>query len=228
MGRNEWRSAEAWPLPGTRYTKLYLASGGHANSRFGDGTLTATPPAAGHDEYSYDPGFPFPSQGMNAGGGTYDQRGVEMRNDVLVYTGAALDRGLNVTGPLQVVLHVASSARDTDFAVKLIDVYPDGRAFEIRSGIARARYREGLDRSVWMEPGGVYELSIRLQDTSNYFGPGHRIRVDVASSNFPRFARNLNTGGNGYDEADWVVARNVVHHGADHPSHILLPIIPEP
>jgi putative CocE/NonD family hydrolase len=225
MGLNEWRSAPTWPVPGTEFTKVYLESDGRANSRFGDGTLVGEPGATNRDEYVHDPGFPFPSRGMNAGGGTYDQREVEMRNDVLVYTGPVLEKGVEVTGPLEVVLYVSSSAVDTDFTAKLIDVYPDGTAFEIRSGIARARYREGYDRKVWMEPGKVYEVRVKLQDTSNYFGPGHRMRVDVASASFTRFARNLNTGGNGYDETTWVVARNTVHHGVDHPSHILLPIV---
>jgi putative CocE/NonD family hydrolase len=227
MGRNEWRSAPSWPVPDTKFTKYFLGGAGRANSRFGDGTLSLQPGSAGQDSYFHDPGFPFPSRGMNAGGGTYDQREVEMRNDVLVYTSPVLEHGVDVTGPLEVVLYVSSSAVDTDFTAKLIDVYPDGTAFEIRSGIARARYRQGYDRDVWMEPGKVYELRVKLQDTSNYFGPGHRIRVDIASASFTRFARNLNTGGNGYDETSWIVARNVVHHGVDHPSHILLPVIEE-
>ncbi len=125
------------------------------------------------------------------------------------------------------MLYVSSSAPDTDFTGKLVDVYPDGTAYNVQEGILRARYREGFDRKVFMKPGKVYEVKIDLHATSNLFGPGHRIRVEISSSNFPRFDRNLNTGGNNFDETEWVIAQNTVHHSADYPSHIILPIIPE-
>jgi hypothetical protein len=124
------------------------------------------------------------------------------------------------------VLHVSSDAPDTDFTTKLVDVYPDGRAFNLQEGILRIRYREGFDREVWMEEDGVYEIIIDMQAIGNYFGPGHRIRLEVSSSNFPRFDRNLNTGGRNYDETEWVVARNVVHHSARYPSRLVLPVVP--
>ena len=130
-----------------------------------------------------------------------------------------------MTGPIEVVLYVSSSARDTGFTAKLVDVYPDGTAYNVQEGILRARYRKGYEREVWMEPDGVYEARVSLDVTSNYFGPGHRVRLEVSSSNFPRFDRNLNTGGKNYDETQWVVARNTVHHTGDYPSHILLPVI---
>ncbi len=170
-------------------------------------------------------GGPVCCTGRNSPPGSFDQRDIEMRNDVLIYTSEALEQGLEVTGNLDVVLYVSSSAKDTDFTAKLIDVYPDGRAFNIEEGILRARYREGQHKTVWMSEGEVYELRIDMDATSNYFGPGHRIRLEISSSNFPRFDRNLNTGGKNYDEADWVVARNSVHHSGAFSSHILLPVV---
>jgi putative CocE/NonD family hydrolase len=230
MGRNEWRSAGAWPLPGTQFTRWYLHSGGKANSRFGDGLLSTEPPRAQPaDSFVYDPGSPVPSLGYNTPGGKFnhDQRDIEARQDVLVYTTPPLAEGIEVTGPVEALLYVSSTAKDTDFTAKLVDVYPDGRAFNLREGIARARYREGFDRQVWMKPGEVYEISIDLQVTGNYFGPGHRIRLEVSSSNFPRFERNLNTGGRNYDETGWIVATNTIHHGGAHASALVLPVVPE-
>jgi putative CocE/NonD family hydrolase len=235
MGRNEWRDEEEWPLSRAVPTPFFLHSGGRANSRFGDGLLSTDPPADEPlDTFVYDPRTPVPTVGgpiCCTGGavpeGSYDQREVEARHDVLVYSSAPLDTGLEVTGPLEVVLYVSSSARDTDFTAKLVDVYPDGTAYNIQEGILRARYREGLDHCVWLEPEGVYKLRIDLEATSNWFGPGHRIRLEISSSNFPRWDRNLNTGGNNYDESEPVVARNVVHHTLHYPSHILLPVVPE-
>jgi putative CocE/NonD family hydrolase len=158
--------------------------------------------------------------------GSFDQSEVEAREDVLVYSTPPLTDGVELTGPIEAVLHVSSSARDTDFTAKLVDVYPDGTAYNVQEGILRARYRQGFDRKVWMKPGEVVEVRIDLQATSNYFPPGHRIRLEISSSNFPRFDRNLNTGGNNFDEIDWVVAENAVHHDRRFPSHLLLPVIP--
>jgi putative CocE/NonD family hydrolase len=148
-----------------------------------------------------------------------------MRQDVLVYSSPVLKEGLEITGPLEVVLYVSSSVRDTDFTAKLVDVYPDGTVYNIQEGILRARYRNGFDRKVWMKEGEVYPLKIDLQATSNFFGPGHRIRLEVSSSNFPRFERNLNTGGNNYDETRWEPAKNKIFHSAKYPSHMVLPVI---
>lgn len=233
MGANRWKSADTWPIPGTRYRNLYLASEGRANSVHGDGVLSFAAPGADHaDSFVYDPASPVPSLGGHAcctgtdtESGAYDQTRIEMREDVLVYTSSPLEEGLEVTGPLKLTLSVSSSAPDTDFTAKLVDVYPDGRAFNIEEGALRMRYREGFDKKLGMRPGEVYKANLDLHVTSNYFGPGHRIRLEVSSSNFPRWDRNLNTGGNNYDEKDFVVARNTVHHSAAHPSFIVLPIV---
>ncbi|WP_419949001.1 CocE/NonD family hydrolase [Candidatus Palauibacter sp.] len=230
MGRNEWRGADAWPMPGTEFTRYYLSSGGAANSLYGDGVLSmAAPRAAAVDRFTYDPGSPAPSMSGSYGmeEGFYDQRPVEARDDVLVYTSPPLAAGVEVTGPITATLYVSSDARDTDFTAKLVDVQPDGTAFFLQEGVLRARYREGFDRKVFMEEGEVYELTISLDATSNYFPAEHRIRLEVSSSSFPRFDRNLNTGGNNYDETEWVVARNAVHHSPEYPSHLLLPIVPD-
>jgi putative CocE/NonD family hydrolase len=236
MGKNQWRGEQEWPLARTRWTRYYLHSDGRANSRFGTGLLnTVAPQAEMPDRYVYDPQSPVPTVGgpdlvgttggMTVGG--QDQVDVETRQDVLVYTTPPLERGTEVTGPLEAVFYVSSSVRDTDFTAKLVDVYPDGKAYNIHEGILRARYRQGFDKKVWMTKGEICEVKIDLQVTSNYFAAGHRIRLEVSSSNFPRFERNLNTGGNNYDETAWRVAENVVHHDKDHPSYLLLPIIPE-
>ncbi|RLA02700.1 MAG: acylase [Gammaproteobacteria bacterium] len=233
MGKNEWKTAEVWPIPGTIAKKYYLHSNGKANSLNGDGGLSLkAPQKEPKDDYVYDPEFPVPTKGgpvcctgKNSPAGSFDQREIEIRNDVLVYTSDALKEGIEVTGKIDAVFYVSSSAKDTDFTAKLIDVYPDGRAFNIEEGILRARYREGQDKEVWMEQGGVYELRIDMDATSNYFGPGHKIRLEVSSSNFPRFDRNLNTGGNNYDEVDWLVANNSIHHSKIYPSHLILPVV---
>jgi hypothetical protein len=233
MGQNRWRSADAWPVPGTRFTKFYLTSSGRANGLEGDGNLSLeSPSVAQADTFVYDPAKPVPSLGGHAcctGGdkeaGSYDQTHIEMRDDVLVYTSELLTMGLEVTGPLELVLQVSSTAVDTDFTAKLVDVYPDGRAFNVQEAALRMRYREGFDKNLRMVPGEVYEVRLDLHVTSNYFGPGHRIRLDVSSSNFPRWDRNMNTGGNNYDETEFVVARNTVHHSVERPSFIILPIV---
>jgi putative CocE/NonD family hydrolase len=233
MGRNEWRSAENWPIEGTNYQKFYLGSGGTANSRHGDGMLSALPPEnAVVDRFVYDPATPVPTRGgnvcctgMETGAGGYDQSTIEMRNDVLVYTSAPLDEGIEVTGYLEVVLYVSSDAKDTDFTAKLVDVYPDGRAFNLQEGAKRMRFRENLRRKVWMEEGEVYEIHLDLHATSNYFDKGHRVRLEVSSSNFPRWSRNMNTGGNNYDESEGIPANNTVHHSAEYPSHVVLPVV---
>ncbi|RIK35629.1 MAG: hypothetical protein DCC58_20265 [Chloroflexi bacterium] len=231
MGRNIWREEQEWPPARAVFTPWYLHSAGHANSRYGDGSLSPQPPAdEPPDHYTYDPATPAPSRGGPSGSGAsdvgaIDQRDVEMRHDILVYTSDPLPDGLEVTGPLEVVLYVSSSAPDTDFIAKLIDVYPDGRAFNVQEGAARARYREGSDHEVWMQPGGVYEVRIWLQATSNWFAPGHRIRLDISSSCFPRWERNLNTGGRNYDETEWQVAHTTIHHAPGRASYVLLPVM---
>jgi len=233
MGTNEWKSDEQWPPKAAKEVRMYLQSGGNANSLYGDGTLsTNTPKGNTTDSYTYDPMNPVATIGggdcCNGGlvvPGARDQRSVEARQDVLVYTSDPLNEPMEVTGFVDAVLHVSSDAKDTDFAVKLVDVAPDGTAYIIDDTILRARYREGYDKQVMMEKGKVYKLDLTPMTTSVTFQKGHRIRVEVTSSNFPKFVRNLNTGGNNYDEKDGIIAHNTLHLSADHPSYIVLPIV---
>ncbi len=229
MGLNEWRSSDVWPLANTEYHKFYLQSGGNANGRFGDGALsTNAPENNSSDSFTYDPGNPVPSKGgARAFTGARDQATVEIRDDVLVYTTPTLEKGIELTGPITLILYVSSTAKDTDFTAKLVDVYPDGKAYNIQDGILRARYREGFTKKVWMEEGQVYEIQVDMSITSRYFRQGHKIRLQMSSSYFPNFERNLNTGCNNYDETDWIIANNTIHHSPEYPSHIILPIIPE-
>ena len=186
MGRNEWRGENEWPLARTKFTPFYLHSDGHANSRFGTGSLSTEKPGdESPDGYVYDPRSPVPTWGglrsRHLPSGAQDQSDIEMRSDVLVYSTPPLEKGIEVTGPLEVVLHVSSDVRDTDFTAKLIDVYPDGTAYNVQEGIQRARYREGFGKKVWMKPGEVYQVRINLGATSNYFGPGHCIRLEIST-----------------------------------------------
>jgi len=233
MGSNRWQSSATWPPEGTEMVTYYLSGAGHANSVFGDGRLsTEKPGAEDHsDGFTYDPSFPVPSHGGNVccmgnalDAGAYDQRQLETRDDILVYSTDPLKEGVEVTGSVEITLYVSSDANDTDFTVKLIDVYPDGTAYNLDETIQRARYREGYDKEVFMEEGEVYPLELSPLSTSNYFAPGHQIRIEVSSSNFPRFERNLNTGGNNFDESEPVVAKNRVHHSSAYPSQVRLPI----
>ncbi|HYD51049.1 MAG TPA: CocE/NonD family hydrolase [Gemmatimonadaceae bacterium] len=234
MGSNRWQSSTSWPPAGARPMTLYLASEGRANTLNGDGRLVARAPADDRpDRFTYDPMNPVPSYGGNVcctgnavQGGSFDQSRMETRPDILVYTSEPLREGLEVSGPVEVTLHVSSDAKDTDFTVKLIDVDTAGRAWNLDETIQRARWREGYDRApVWMEKDRVYKVTLGPMQTSNWFAPGHRIRIEVSSSNFPRFERNLNTGGNNWDEATGVVAHNAVHHSRRHPSAVTLTVV---
>jgi len=235
MGANEWSTSSAWPPDDVETLTLYLDSSDGANTLEGDGVLTMEPPAgdAGQDAFTYDPTDPVMSYGGNVcctGGairaGAFDQSVIEAeREDILVYTSEPFEDGLRVSGTIGVTLYVSSDALDTDFTVKLIDVYPDGTAYNLDETIQRLRYREGYDRQVFMEPGQVYEVEVSPMSTSNYFAPGHSLRIEVSSSNFPRFTRNLNTGGNNYDETEGVVANNQVYHSAEYPSNIRIPVL---
>ena len=234
MGDNEWREENEWPLARTQYTPYYLHSGGSANTLNGDGTLSTQAPADEQpDQYDYNPAFPTPTLGGNTccrddliPGGGFDQRQVEARSDVLVYTSEPMEQDMEVTGPVIVKLHASTDGRDTDFTGKLTDVAPDGRSVNLCDGIIRGRYRESTERQVLLEPGTVYEFTIDLWPTSNVFKKGHRIRVDISSSNFPRFDRNPNTGNKFGEDAELRVARQQVLHDAAHQSHIILPVIP--
>ncbi len=234
MGLNKWQTSDTWPPQGAQPMTLFLSSGGKANSLIGDGSLNDGAPSADRpDAFTYDPMNPVPSYGGNVcctgnavTGGAFDQRKMEARNDILVYSSEPLKEGIEVSGPITATLYVSSDAKDTDFTVKLIDVSPDGTAYNLDETILRARYRDGFDKPpVMMEAGKVYKLTLTPMTTSDYFPAGHRVRVEVSSSNFPRFDRNLNTGGNNYDEAKGVVAHNEVHHSAEYPSKIELTVV---
>ncbi len=229
MGANEWHQGQDWPPEGRTVT-WYLSSDRGASSLNGDGRLTTKRPSGsgGSDLIIYDPENPVPSLGGNLWGssaGSFDNRQVEMRDDVLVYTTPEFDMDVDVTGKIEIVLYVSSDALDTDFTVKLLDVYPDGRAMNIDETIQRVRYREGYDKQVMMEQGEIYELRVSPMTTSNVFLAGHRLRIEVSSSNFPRFQRNLNTGGDNFTEAQPLIARNRVHHSATHASRIVVPVV---
>jgi uncharacterized protein len=237
MGGGGWREEDDWPLPDTDYVDYFLQSGGLANTAAGDGSLSTDPPADEADDvYLYDPRDPVPTTGgatflpggsIGANSGPRDQREVEQRHDVLCYTSGPLEAPLEVVGPVELVVHLSSSAPDTDVTAKLVDVWPSGRAENLADGILRARYRDSLSEPAPLQPGEVYELRVDLVATANLFAAGHRIRLEVSSSNFPRFDRNTNTGGSIADEGleDIRQAVNRVHHTRGYPSRLVLPVI---
>jgi hypothetical protein len=215
-------------------TPFYLASAGHANSAQGNGQLTlAKPVRAGGDTFTYDPANPVPARGgsicctgnLKDQPGSYDQSDIERRADVLVYSSDVLREGVELTGPITAIIALSSDAPDTDVTVKLLDVFPDGRAMNMQEGITRVRYRDGFDQVRLMKPGTIYDVAVDLHATSWYLPAGHRLRADVSSSNFPRFDRNLNTGGKNYDETTWRLATNSVHYSPAHPSRLILPVV---
>ncbi|WP_026956763.1 CocE/NonD family hydrolase [Algoriphagus vanfongensis] len=233
MGTNQWQSSDVWPPAAAKMTTFYLDSEGSANTRNGDGKLVSKlPKKQNQDTFTYDPMNPVNSYGGNVcctgnavQGGSFDQSEMELRDDILVYTSEPLDEGVEISGFIESYLYLSSDAKDTDVTIKLIDVYPDGKAYNLDETIQRVRYREGYDKEVFMEDGKVYEVKMTPMSTSNYFEKGHQIRIEITSSNFPRFDRNLNTGGNNYDESEGVIATNSIHHGGVHPSRIVLPMI---
>jgi len=230
MGSNKWRDEQQWPLERTEYTPYYFHSEGAANTAEGDGKLsTAKPGAEPGDEFVYDPNNPVPTAGgcnlVGCPAGPRDQSEVEKRNDVLVFTSEALKTELEVTGPVKVVLYASSTAKDTDFTAKLLDVHPDGRPFNLCDGIVRASRRDSKSEPSLIEPGKVYRYEIDLWVTSNAFLPGHKIRVEVSSSNFPRFDRNLNTGEPFGTGTKFIMAAQTIYHDKERPSHVLLPVI---
>ena len=233
MGANRWSTYDAWPPREARPFTYYLDSDGSANTLNGNGRLSAARPRkAGHDVYTYDPLNPTPSVGGQvccfaaAKPGSFDQSQVQSRPDVLVYTSAVLTAPVEVTGSIRATLYLSSDVKDTDLMVRLVDVHPDGKAYNLDEQVLRVRWREGYQQPVFMQPGQVYKVEIPPLVTSNEFLPGHRIRVAITSSSFPVYERNLNTGGRNYDEKDPLIAHNVIHHGPAHPSAIVLPIIP--
>ncbi len=233
MGLNQWRDEAEWPPKGARMARYYLESGGHANSLNGDGTLTPEPVMKSqHDVFVFDPHNPVPTRGgavcCNPSifpWGPMDQRPVEQRSDVLVYSTPALREDVEVTGPIQVTLFAASTAPDTDFTAKLVDVLPNGVARNLTDGLLRARYRKSLAKPELLKPGAVTEYKIDAGVTSNVFLKGHKIRIEISSSNFPRFDRNSNTGGSIADEKEMATATQTIHHDNKHESYVVLPIV---
>jgi len=231
MGENVWRDEHEWPLARTQYRKYYLQSNGRANSLFGDGQLSPDRPGDGaSDTFAYDPEDPVPTLGGQTllvdDSGPKDRRPIERRDDVLVYSTAPLAADLEMTGHVLLVLYASSSAQDTDFTATLTDVHPSGQSIHICEGILRARFRDSYEEPTLIEPGKVYKFEISLWETSNLFRAGHRIRLEISSSNFPRFDRNLNTGqALGFD-TEIAVAQQTILHNSHYPSHLLLPVIP--
>ena len=238
MGANVWRDEDEWPIARTQILRLYLRGDGAANGADGDGRLAAEAPGEEPaDHYVYDPRDPVPTVGgatllpsplIGIHSGQRDQRAVEARADVLVYTGEPLAEDLELTGTVVLHLVASTSAPDTDWTAKLVDVHPDGRALGVTDGIVRARYREGLEHPRLLPPGEPAAFTLAVGSTSRLFRAGHRIRLEVSSSNFPRFSRHPNTAGDlaAVDEAGLQVARQTVYHDATHASCLLLPVVP--
>jgi len=223
MGANIWRDEQAWPLERARNTPFYI----RANGELSTDQPTATEPP---DTYTYDPRNPVPTRGgallmpPEFPAGPADQRSIEARPDVLTYTTPPLERDTEVTGPVRIRLWACSSAPDTDFVGRLVDVYPDGRAYNLTDGIVRARFRDGSPANL-LEPGRPYAFDIDLWSTSNVFKTGHRIRLQVCSSNFPRWDRNPNTGHPFGQDDEVCVAEQTILHDRDHPSQVVLPLV---
>jgi putative CocE/NonD family hydrolase len=234
MGKNIWRDEDDWPLARAKATRYYLHSAGQANTAAGDGQLSLVPPGAETaDHYSYNPDDPTPTHGgavlgdtINYPPGPLDQRTVEARPDVLVYTTPAFAQDTEVTGPVSLELYIRSSAVDTDFTGKLVDVWPNGYAENLTDGILRVRYRDSMEKAALMTPGTVYKITINLCSTANVFLAGHKLRLEVASANFPRFDRNPNTAASPESATEFATAVNTVLHDPDHPSALIVPIVP--
>lgn len=233
MGPDRWREEHEWPLARTVYTTYFLDSAGHANTASGDGALSLLKPRGKQDTFTYDPKNPVPTIGGNIccdpktlPPGPLDQRPDERRPDVLVYTSAPLQTDTEVTGPIKVNLFCSTSANDTDFTAKLVDVYPDGRALGVTDGVLRLRYRLSLDKPVFVKKNGKYDITIDAGVTSWVFPAGHRLRLDISSSNFPHFDRNLNSTKRNADETKLNKAKQTIFHSSDMRSAVILPVIP--
>jgi len=233
MGSNHWRDEREWPPAEARPRLFHLTSKGHANGLEGDGALSERPAAGREDRFVFDPRDPAPTRGGPVccnpqvfPWGPMDQRPVEVRKDVLVYSTRPLESDVEAIGPVRVELYAATSARDTDFTAKLVDVAPDGYARNLTDGILRLRYRDSLDKPELARPGQIYRITIDAGVTANTFLKGHRIRVEISSSNFPRFDRNSNTGGRITEETKLAKAAQTVYHDARHPSELVLMTVP--
>jgi putative CocE/NonD family hydrolase len=234
MGRNEWRDEHEWPLARTDWQTWYLHSGGNANTLRGDGVLAPDEPGDEPDDhFVYDPDYPVPTVGgspccnpLVIPWAAHDQRDIEMRQDVLCYTSAPLEADLETTGPIQAILYAATDGRDTDWTAKLVDIWVNGYAMILCNGIIRARSRESLSDPTLLEPGKIYRYEISVGVTGNVFKQGHRIRLEISSSNFPLYDRNLNTGNPLGQDAELRPARQTILHSRAYPSHVVLPVIP--
>lgn len=226
MGAGVWKKMPSWPVRGAQASRYYLRSDGHANSRLGTGTLSTTQPAQETaDAFLSDPLHPVPYQGgLDDSPVVQDQGNVELRNDVLVYSTETLKQGLAIMGEIKATLYVAATTPDADIALKLVDVYPDGTAYNLSDTMLRLRYRDGFEHPKLMKPGEVYRAEVTGLATGNYFPPGHRMRIEIAGSN-SHYERNLQTGGKNYDETHPVVATISIHHSAEQPSFIELPVV---
>jgi hypothetical protein len=235
MGDNRWITSDRLEIRNPRYQEFFLSSQSGANSVFGDGLLSSAPARAGRpsNSFTYDPRKPVPTVGGGAccmgtlpAAGGFDQADIDARNDVLIFTSPELAQNMVVRGPIAIDLYVSSTAPDTDFSVKLVDVHPDGKAYNIDDTIFRARYRDGYQKPTLMQAGKVYKITIPPMFTANTFRKGHRVRVQITSSNFPRYDRNLNTGGANFNETASRIAVNTIHHSAQYPSRIRLSLAP--
>jgi hypothetical protein len=228
MGAGRWQNLQEWPPRSASPGEWFLDSDGSANTPAGDGRLIGAAPAkANHDEYDYDPRDPVPTlwtpQLFTV---PSDQGPLSKRRDILVYQSPPLVQAVETIGYPEVVLAAASNCPDTDFFARLIDVAPDGRAIDVASGMIRARYRHSLEKPERLEPGKITELRIRLRPTAHRFLPGHRLRLDITSSDFPNYDRNHNTAADQNADAELAVARQSIHHGTAHPSRLILPLVP--
>ena len=228
MGKNIWRYTEDWPPENIEYKKFYIHSGGNANSIRGDGILNSEKPTnESEDKYIFNPMNPVITKGGRNLGilkGAQNQKDAEKREDVMIYTTKILEKGIEITGPVKMSLYASSSAIDTDFMVKLVDVFPRGKAINILDAGIRARFRNNDDNPSLIEPGKVYKYEIELGNTSNYFRKGHEIRIEITSSNFPRFDINSNLGGEG-QPGDYIVAEQKIYHTQEFPSHLIIPVL---
>ena len=230
MGENKWRDENEWPLARTQWTPFYLHSNGHANSRFGDGRLsTEKPTREKPDQYRYDPARPAPfitEPTSSQIGGPNDYAAVERRDDVLVYATEPLEKDTEITGPVRLEFYASSSAVDTDFMAKLVDIHPTGFSQRMCDSMVRARFREGMDKPKLIEPGDIYKYSIEMWNTCQVFFKGHRIGLEISSSAFPKYDRNLNTGEDLATGTRMIAADQTIYHDGDHPSALILPVIP--
>ena len=227
MGKDIWRYSEVWPPERVNDKELYIHSKGRANSLNGNGSVSFEGPSdEPEDNFKFNPLNPVITKGgrnLDIAKGARDQRDNEARNDVLVYTSEILEKGVEMTGPIKIVLYASSSAKDTDFTIKLVDVYPKGKALNILNGAIRARFREGHDNPTLIEPGKIIKYEFLVGNTSNYFLPGHRIRVDISSSNFPKYDVNSNMAGEG-EKGAYMIADQKIFHDKEHPTHLIIPI----